>query len=260
MSGHVTLVGAGPGDPELLTLRAARALQEADVVLYDALVDARVLDLAKGARRLFVGKRRNHHAVSQETIGKLLVRFARRGERVVRLKAGDPFVFGRGGEEVLACAAAGVSVSVVPGVTSAFAGPLLANIPVTHRGVARGCVVLTGTPREAYESVLPRLVDQELTIVLLMALDSRAAISDYAIAQGFSPDHPAAIICGASTQAQATWTGTLAELPQAKLPDGPPGIIVLGNTVRFAESVREHARAATESSISDTQLQAGDIA
>ncbi len=239
MTGHVTLVGAGPGDPELLTMRAARVLSEADVVLYDALVDPRVLDLAGRARRLFVGKRRNRHAVSQETIGKLLVRFARRGERVVRLKAGDPFVFGRGGEEMLACTEAGVSVSVVPGVTSAFAAPLLANIPVTHRGVSRGCVVLTGTPREAYESLLPRLVSQDVTIVLLMALDARAAISAFAIANGFSPTHPAAILCGASTDAAATWIGTLQELPHAVIPEGPPGVLVLGETVRFASGLRE---------------------
>lgn len=260
MSGHVTLVGAGPGDPELLTLRAARVLAEADVVLYDALVDARVLTLATRARRLYVGKRRSRHAVAQETICKLLVRFARRGERVVRLKAGDPFVFGRGGEEVLACAAAGVPVSVVPGVTSAFAAPLGANIPVTHRGVSRGCLVLTGTPREAYESLLPPLAGHELTIVLLMALDARAAIAAFAIARGFSPDLPAAIVCGASTAAEATWTGTLSELPHAAIPDGPPGVIVLGETVRFAAQVVELARKATAPTDTVTAIIQGDIA
>ncbi len=262
MSGHVTLVGAGPGDPELLTLRAARALAEADVILYDALVDPRVLDLARRARRLFVGKRRSRHAVSQETIGKLLVRFARRGERVVRLKAGDPFVFGRGGEEVLACAAAGVSVSVIPGVTSAFAAPLLANIPVTHRGVSRGCVVLTGTPREAYEALLPRLVGQDVTIVLLMALEARAAISAFAIVNGFSAAHPTAIVCGASTGAEATWTGTLAQLALAPIPIGPPGVIVLGETVRFASVVRELelAAAAHSAETNTSHFHAGDIA
>src|SRR5512140_121969 len=132
MSGLVSLVGAGPGDPELLTLRAARRLAEADLVLYDALVAAEALALAPRARRFFVGKRPGRPGIGQEAIHHLMILWARRGRRVVRLKCGDPFVFGRGGEEVQALVAAGVPVEVVPGVSSALAAPALAGIPLTH--------------------------------------------------------------------------------------------------------------------------------
>src|SRR6478609_382246 len=136
MIGHVSLVGAGPGDPELLTRCAVTRLRRANLVLYDALVDARVLRLARRAQKFFVGKRAGRHALTQEGINALMIRAARRGRRVVRLKGGDPFVFGRGGEEALALEAAGVTYDVVPGVSNAIAAPALAGIPVTHRGMA----------------------------------------------------------------------------------------------------------------------------
>ncbi len=131
-TGHVSLVGAGPGDPELLTLRALRRLRAADLVLNDALVPAALVELAPQARRFFVGKRAGRHSIEQDTIHRLMIRAARRGDRVVRLKCGDPFVFGRGGEEALALAEAGIPFEIVPGLSSALAAPALAGIPVTH--------------------------------------------------------------------------------------------------------------------------------
>jgi len=143
-SGFVSLVGAGPGDPSLLTRRAVVRLRRADLVLYDALVSDEVLAIARRAHRFYVGKRAGRHALTQEAINALLIRAARRGRRVVRLKAGDPFVLGRGGEEALALKAAGVAYEVVPGVTTAVAAPALAGIPVTHRGLSTGFVVVSG--------------------------------------------------------------------------------------------------------------------
>src|SRR3954466_4524267 len=135
MSGHVSLVGAGPGDPGLLTRTAVARLRAADLVLYDALVDDRILRYARRAQRFYVGKRAGPHARPQRAIESLMIRAARRGRRIVRLKGGDPFVFGRGGEEALALHKAGVSYDVVPGISSAIAAPAAAGIPVTHRGV-----------------------------------------------------------------------------------------------------------------------------
>jgi len=148
--GLVSLVGAGPGDPELLTVRAVARLQAADLVLYDALVDPATLRHAAHARWAYVGKRAGRHSISQETIERIMIRRALRGERVVRLKSGDPFVFGRGGEEALALAAAGVPCEVVPGVSAAVAGPALAGIPVTHRGTVSAFLVVSGHAETAF--------------------------------------------------------------------------------------------------------------
>ena len=144
VNGRVVLVGAGPGDPELLTRRAVARLRSAELVLYDALVDERILRFARRARRFYVGKRAGRHAMTQEAINALMVRAARRGRRVVRLKGGDPFVFGRGGEEVLALRRAGVAYEVVPGISSAIAAPAAAGIPVTHRGISTAFLVASG--------------------------------------------------------------------------------------------------------------------
>src|SRR5947208_846871 len=144
MTGHVSIVGAGPGDPALLTRKAVARLRAADLVLYDALVDPRVLRLARRAQKFFVGKRAGRHAITQQAIHAVMIRAARRGRRVVRLKGGDPFVFGRGGEEALALGAAGVPFEIIPGVSSALAAPALAGIPLTHRGTASAFLVVTG--------------------------------------------------------------------------------------------------------------------
>lgn len=230
----VTLVGAGPGDPDLLTVRAARALAACDLVLHDALVDPRVLELAGTAARFYVGKRAGRPSISQEEISALMVRAARAGRRVVRLKCGDPFVFGRGGEEALALAAAGLEVEVVPGISSAIAGPGAFGIPVSHRGVASGFVVLSAEPAQSYVSVLQAGPHPSLTYVLMMALGRRAEIARTALAHGFSATLPAAIVLGAHSARGWAWRGTLGDLPQVELPEALgdlPGLIVLGEVV-----------------------------
>ena len=177
MSGRVTLVGAGPGAADLLTLRAVRALEQAEVVFYDALVSRETLDLAPRAQRFCVGKRAGRRSTRQETIHALLVRAARRGRRVVRLKGGDPFVFGRGGEEALALAAAGIPCEVVPGVSSAIAAPALCGIPATHRSLASAFVVVSGHAESAWHPVLASLPPRTATVIVLMGLAARAAIA-----------------------------------------------------------------------------------
>lgn len=239
--GKVSLVGAGPGDPELLTLRAARRLAEADLVLYDALVDPRVLALvAPTARRFPVGKRAGRPSVSQSTIEALLVRYARRGLHVVRLKCGDPFVFGRGGEEALAVARAGLPVEVVPGVSSAVAAPAFANVPVTHRGLASGFVVLTGEPDDAWRRTLAALEPASLTVVLLMSLRARGEVARAALARGWSAETPVAVVLGAHGPDGTSLRTTLGELADLALPAearGLPGTLVVGAVVGVADAL-----------------------
>ena len=233
-AGFVSLVGAGPGDPDLLTRRAVRRLADADVVLYDALVDPEILQLAGSAQRIFVGKRAGRPQVHQDFINRLLIRAARRGRNVVRLKGGDPFVFGRGGEEALALVAAGVPFEVVPGVSSAIAAPELAGIPVTHRGTAAAFLVVSGHAPEAYASVLSSLAPNSATVVVMMGLGSIAAISALLIERGWASDTPAAILWGAATADSQVWTGTIAELRSGRVErvGEAPGTIVIGEVVR----------------------------
>jgi uroporphyrin-III C-methyltransferase/precorrin-2 dehydrogenase/sirohydrochlorin ferrochelatase len=229
--GLVSIVGAGPGDPGLLTRRAAQRLLHADLVLYDALLDAEVLRLAPRAHCFHVGKRAGRPSVSQRAIERLLVRGARAGKRVVRLKCGDPFVLGRGGEEALALAAAGVPFEIVPGVSSAIAAPALAGIPVTHRGLSPGFAVLSGHAPATYGPILDGLAPGSLTVVVLMGLAERAAIAARLRARGWSGATPAAIVLGAASDAAHTWRGTLEELGDAALPPDRahlPGILVVG--------------------------------
>jgi uroporphyrin-III C-methyltransferase / precorrin-2 dehydrogenase / sirohydrochlorin ferrochelatase len=239
--GWVALVGAGPGDPDLLTRRAVKRLEEADLVLYDALIDPEVLSLAGSAQRIYVGKRAGRPAMRQELINRLLVRAARSGRRVVRLKGGDPFVFGRGGEEALALVAAGISFEVVPGVSSAIAAAELAGIPVTHRGVSAAFVVVSGHAPSAYEQVLTTLAPQSATVVVLMGLASAGNIAAMLAAHGWKPATPAAIIRGASTEGAELWTGTLAELGSAaeQSESDRPGTIVIGDVVRVGSLLAE---------------------
>jgi uroporphyrin-III C-methyltransferase/precorrin-2 dehydrogenase/sirohydrochlorin ferrochelatase len=233
--GHVALVGAGPGDPELWTVRAVRRLEAADLVLYDSLVDAAALASHTRARCFLVGKRAGRASVRQETINGLMIRAARQGKRVVRLKGGDPFVFGRGAEEALALAAEGIPVEVVPGVTTAVAAPALAGIPVTHRGVASGFLVLAGHADEALDQTLGAVRPNEISLVVLMALGRRAALAARLVAHGWDADTPAAIVCAASTGDAWTWTGSLANMGDATPPDGLAGTIVVGRVVRIRD-------------------------
>jgi uroporphyrin-III C-methyltransferase/precorrin-2 dehydrogenase/sirohydrochlorin ferrochelatase len=238
--GRVWLVGAGPGSPDLLTIRAVRALAQADLLLYDALVAKEALDLAPSAQRFCVGKRGGRPSMDQETIHRLMIRGARRGKRVVRLKGGDPFVFGRGGEEALALAAAGVPCEVVPGVSSAVAAPALAGIPVTHRGLASAFVVVSGHAESAYVPVLETLAPRSLTVVVLMGLASRARLARLLLERGWLPSTPAAVLFAAGSEDAHTWRGTLDTLGAAAPPDalaGAPGTIVIGDVVSLADVI-----------------------
>ena len=235
--GTVSLVGAGPGDPDLLTRRAVKRLALADLVLYDALVDPEVLELAPHAQRIFVGKRAGRPAVSQDFINRLLVRAARRGRRVVRLKGGDPFVFGRGGEEALALAAAGIPCEIVPGVSSAVAAPALSGIPVTHRGVSSAFVVVSGHAESSYRPVLEALPPQRITVVVLMGLAHLQQVAGVLIARGWSAATPLAVLFNASREEASVWTATLGDVQSGReLPDEErdgPGTIVIGDVVRI---------------------------
>jgi uroporphyrin-III C-methyltransferase / precorrin-2 dehydrogenase / sirohydrochlorin ferrochelatase len=233
--GFVSLVGAGPGDPDLLTRKAVARLAEADVVLYDALVAPEALELAPIAQRVFVGKRAGRPQVRQEFINWLMIRAARRGHKVVRLKGGDPFVFGRGGEEALALAAAGIAFEVVPGVSSAIAAAGLAGIPVTHRGTSTGFVVVSGHASEAYRPVLKSLAPNSATIVVMMGLAHIGDIVSVLLARGWSATTPAAIVFSASTPSETVWTMTLRELQQGLSPEerSSAGTLIVGEVVRL---------------------------
>jgi uroporphyrin-III C-methyltransferase/precorrin-2 dehydrogenase/sirohydrochlorin ferrochelatase len=234
MKGCVSLVGAGPGDPDLLTLKAARRLAEAELVLYDALVSPAALALAPRAQCFPVGKRARRPSVRQETIHRLMIRAAARGKRVVRLKCGDPFVLGRGGEEALALAAAGVPFEIVPGLTTAVSAPALSGIPVTHRGLASGFVVVSGHAESAYRPILEGLPPNSLTVVVLMGLGSRDRLSGLLISRGWQAATPAAVCIGAGTAWAYTRIGRLDELaaPLTAIdrPDAA-GTIVIGDVV-----------------------------
>jgi len=231
VTGFVSLVGAGPGDPELLTVRAVRRLAEADLVLYDALVSPETLDLAPAAHRFLVGKRAGRPSVAQAAINRLLIASARRGKRVVRLKCGDPFVLGRGGEEGLALAEAGIPFEVVPGLTTAVAAPALSGIPVTHRGVASGFAVVSGHAASAYRPVLETLAPNSLTLVVLMGLGSLTDLSALLRRRGWRPATPAAICRAAGTPGADTWIGTLEGLAAAPARGDAPGTVVIGDVV-----------------------------
>ena len=236
IAGHVSIVGAGPGDPGLLTRRAVARLRNADLVLYDALVDRRVLALARRAHCFFVGKRSGHHALAQQDIHAIMIRAARRGRRVVRLKGGDPFVFGRGGEEAHALQTAGVPFDVVPGVTSALSAPALAGIPITHRGLASACLIVSGHEREAFANVVGGLPSSGLTLVILMGGEHRAEIASVLLERGWRATTPAAIVSSGSLPQQEVWRGnvdTLARGCASFVGDGP-SLIVVGDVAALA--------------------------
>ena len=237
--GFVSLVGAGPGDPELLTLKAARRLAEADLLLYDGLVPAAVTAVATRAQHFSVSKRAGRPSVDQETIHHVMIRGARRGKRVVRLKNGDPFLLGRGGEEALALRAAGIPFEVVPGITAAVAAPALAGIPVTHRGLAAGFTVVSGHAVEAFEPILGGVAPGSLTVIVLMGLRNRGRIAATLLGRGWRASTPAAIVLAASTPRMRFWTGRLDELETARLdiPDGAPGTLVVGDVANLSAAV-----------------------
>ena len=236
--GFVSLVGAGPGDPDLWTVKAVRCIEAADLVLYDALTDAEALRRLTKAQCFCVGKRAGRASVKQETIHRLMVRAARQGKRVARLKGGDPFVFGRGAEEAQALVEADIPFEIVPGVSTAIAAPELAGIPVTHRGVASGFLVLAGHTGEPLDAALATVQSSSarpgtVTLVFMMALAAREQIAARLQALGWPATTPAAVVCGASTPAQWTWDGPLSELGRCAPPDGLAGVVVVGEVVRL---------------------------
>lgn len=228
----VWLVGAGPGDPELLTVRAARLIAEADVVVHDALVGDGVLALVPdGVELIDVGKRPGS-AVPQEEISALLVQLGRQDKRVVRLKGGDPFVFGRGGEEALALRAAGVPFGVVPGVTSVASAPMVAGVPVTHRGVSASFTVVTGHRRADEPAIDWRsLANVGGTIVILMGVTRRASIAAELMAGGLDPSTPVAAIHSATTVDEIVIRCRLDALGDT--PVESPSVIVVGPVAAF---------------------------
>ena len=249
--GRVFLVGAGPGDPDLLTLRAARLLAQADVVVYDHLVGAGVLALiGADAERIYAGKERSNHSMGQPDINALLVRLALAGRQVVRLKGGDPFVFGRGGEELQALAALGVPFEVVPGVTAACGVAAYAGIPLTHRDFAQSCMFVTGHLKDAsFDLDWPALARARQTVVIYMSLSGLATICAKLIEHGLSPDWPAAVVAQGTLASQRVVCATLGSLAGAVEREGlrSPCLTIVGEVVRLHDELawfgEHHARA-----------------
>ncbi len=247
--GRVILVGAGPGDPGLLTLRGAAALASADILLYDALASDPIVALAPpSCERIFVGKRGGNHAMTQEAIEALMITKATDGKCVVRLKGGDPFLFGRGGEEAQALHAAGIRFEVVPGISSALAAPAYAGIPVTHRAINPVLTIATGheDPAKAASTIdWAELADPHRTLVLLMAMGNLGAICERLILRGRAPQTPVAVIQDGTRPTQRTVTGTLATIAQTSQQAGlgAPAIVVIGDVVALREELRWYDRA-----------------
>jgi uroporphyrin-III C-methyltransferase len=240
--GTVYLVGAGPGEPDLLTLRGRRYLEGADTVVYDALVDLRLLDLCRpSALRFYVGKRSGCHACSQEETNALLIAAAKAGRSVVRLKGGDPFLFGRGGEEAEALADAGVPFEVVPGVSAGVAVPAYAGIPLTQRGVTGEVVFVTGHDSASSPSSVDwaRYADSPATLVVFMGLDNLAAIARRLLAHGRDESCPVAVIARGTTREQQTVVGTLVDIAVRVAEAGikAPALVVVGDVVGLRDKL-----------------------
>ncbi len=238
--GHVTLMGAGPGDPDLLTVKAARILAQAKLVLYDQLVDMAILNLLPAdADRVFVGKAAGRHSLKQDAIIELMLQLALAGRSLVRLKGGDPYIFGRGGEEAQALVQAGVPFEVIPGISAAQAAGALAGMPLTHRDHAQTLIWTTGHLREDGQGEPSVDLDWDLlarprqTVAIYMGLGALPVISRELIAQGRSPDTPAALIERASRPEMRTVVGTLQSLPSLALTEGvkSPALILIGDVV-----------------------------
>ncbi len=235
--GKVYLIGAGPGDPELITVKGLRYLRAADVILYDRLISLDLLDEARAdAERVFVGKGPHCHTMSQAQINALMIAYARSGCTVVRLKGGDPYVFGRGGEEALALAQAGIPFEVVPGVSSAIAVPAYAGIPVTHRDYASSVTIVTG--HEGHGHAAPAvnweaLAQLDGTLVVLMGVKALPDFTRRLLEAGLTPDLPAAVIQEGTTPRQRIVTGTLADIAERALAAGlsSPATTVIGRVV-----------------------------
>ena len=239
--GEVYLVGGGPGDPDLLTFKAVRLMQQADVVLYDRLVSAEVLDMVRrDAELIYVGKQPTNHPVPQEEINQLLIRLAKEGKRVLRLKGGDPFLFGRGGEEIETLMEQGIAFQVVPAVTAAIGSSAYAGIPLTHRDYAQSCIFVTGHLKDnSIDLNWQALVQPQQTVVIYIGLNNLASICSELIKHGMSKDKPIALIQKATTSEQRVLVGTLETLPaiveeqNIKL----SSIIIIGDVVKLHQKL-----------------------
>jgi len=239
--GEVYLVGAGPGDPDLLTFRALRLMQQADIVLYDRLVHPDIIELVRrDAQKIYVGKERDHHVVRQTEINQLLVKFAKEGNRVLRLKGGDPFIFGRGGEEIERLVDENVSFQVVPGITSASGCSAYSGIPLTHRDYAQSCIFVTGHLKDG-ELVLnwKKLIQPNQTIVFYMGLVSIKIICEKLIEHGLDEDTLSAIVQQGTTQNQRVFTASVKDMPNLvkKEKPIPPTIFIIGNVVTLRDKL-----------------------
>jgi uroporphyrin-III C-methyltransferase/precorrin-2 dehydrogenase/sirohydrochlorin ferrochelatase len=248
--GEVYLVGAGPGDPDLLTFRALRLMQQADIVLHDRLVPDAILELVRrDAERRFVGKRRGEHALAQEEISRLLVALAREGKRVLRLKGGDPFTFGRGGEEIEMLAAEGVPFQVVPGITAANGCAAYAGIPLTHRDHAQACVFITGHTKDGKLNLnWETLVQPNQTVVAFMALGALSELTREFLAHGAAANMPAAVVDNGTRDTQRVVTGTLGDLAERAATANleGPAIVIVGSVVTLRDRLSWFASAPGE--------------
>jgi len=239
--GEVYLVGTGPGDPDLLTFRALRLMQQADVVLYDRLIGDGILNLVRrDAERIYVGKQTDDHTVPQEEIGNMLIRLAREGKRVLRLKGGDPFMFGRGGEEIEALSENDISFQVIPGITAANGCASYAGIPLTHRDHAQSCVFVTGHEKDGELNLnWKSLIQPRQTVVLYMGLSSMGAITSGFINNGADPATPAAVIENGTRAGQRVITGTLETLTEQTAEAGvkSPALIMIGSVVTLRDKL-----------------------
>jgi len=239
--GEVYLVGAGPGDPDLLTFRALRLMQQADIIVYDRLVSAEILELTRrDAEKIYVGKQRNNHSLAQESINELLARLAKSGKRVVRLKGGDPFIFGRGGEELETLVQHGINFQVVPGITAASGCATYAGIPLTHRDHAQSCTFVTGHLKDGSINLnWKQLAAPNQTLVIYMGLIGLEKICQSLIQHGASKDLPIALIQQGTTQTQKVFTGTLSTMYE-KIKDlniQAPTLIIIGTVVTLQDSL-----------------------